>query len=182
MVAFEGGSYSVPHELAGQTVWARRHGEQVVIVHVGVGGPVEVARHAAATPGSPRVEDAHFPPAPAGPARRAPRARTRGEAAFLAIGEGAALWLTEAAAAGASRVRAKLAEAVELARLHDATAVDRALGQAAAAGRFAEGDLAAILAHQAAAAGGPATQAGEEHTLAQGTAGWAGFGDTDGSR
>jgi hypothetical protein len=95
----------------------------------------------------------------------------------LAIGEGAALWLTEAAAAGASRVRAKMAEAVDLARLHDAAAVDRALGQAAAAGRFAEGDLAAILAHQASAAGGPASRAGEDHTLAQGTAGWAGLGD-----
>jgi hypothetical protein len=182
MVAFDGGSYSVPHELAGQTVWARRHGEQVVIVHVGAGGPVEVARHAATTPGSPSVDDAHFPPAPAGPARRKPRARTAGEAAFLAIGEGAALWLAEAAAAGASRVRAKMAEAVELARLHDAGAVDRALGQAAAAGRFAEGDLAAILAHQASAGGGPASQATEDHTLAQGTAGWAGFGDTDHSR
>ena len=177
MVAFEGGSYSAPHELAGQTVWARRHGEQVVIVHVGPGGPVEVARHAATTPGSPRVEDTHFPPAPAGPANRAPRPRATAEAAFLAIGEGAALWLTEAAAAGASRVRAKMAEAVDLGRLHDAAAVDRALGQAAAAGRFAEGDLAAVLAHQAAAAGGPERRAGEDHTLAQGTAGWAGLGD-----
>jgi len=177
MVAFEGGSYSVPHQLAGQTVWARRHGEQVVITHVGPGGPAEVARHAATTPGSPRVDDAHFPPRPAGPANRAPKPRTTGEAAFLAIGGGAALWLTEAAAAGASRVRAKMAEAVELARLHDPATVDRALGQAAAAGRFAEGDLAAILAHQAAAAGGPEGRAGEDHTLAQGTAGWAGLGD-----
>ena len=41
---------------------------------------------------------------------------------------GAALWLTEAAAAGCSRIRAKMAEAVELAALHDAAAVDRALG------------------------------------------------------
>jgi hypothetical protein len=182
MVAFEGGSYSVPHELAGQTVQARRHGEQVVITHVGPGGPVEVARHAAAAPGSPRVDDAHFPPAPAGPAHRAPKPRTTGEAAFLAIGEGAALWLTEAAAAGASRVRAKMAEAVDLARLHEAAAVDRALGQAAAAGRFAEGDLAAVLAHQASAASGPASQAGEGRTLAQGTAGWAGFGGAEGPR
>jgi hypothetical protein len=47
-----------------------------------------------------------------------------------------------------------MAEAVELARLHDAATVDRALGQAATAGRFADGDLAAILAHQAAAGGG----------------------------
>jgi len=48
MVAFEGGQYSVPHALLGATVWVRVHGrgkdEQVVIVHVGGSGPVEVAR------------------------------------------------------------------------------------------------------------------------------------------
>ena len=42
-----------------------------------------------------------------------------------------------------------MAEAVDLAALHDPAAVDRALGQAATAGRFAHGDLAAIVAHQA---------------------------------
>ncbi|HSZ28136.1 MAG TPA: hypothetical protein VK784_00085 [Pseudonocardiaceae bacterium] len=49
----------------------------------------------------------------------------------------------------------------------------------ATAGRFADGDLAAILTHQAQATPGPLSQAGEGHTLAQGTAGWAGFGDTE---
>ena len=89
------------------------------------------------------------------------------------------MWLTEAAATGAGRVRAKMAEAVELARLHGDAVVDRALGQAGTSGRFAEGDLAAILSHQATALPGPAGRAGEGHTLAQGTAGWAGFGDPD---
>ena len=77
MVSFETGSYSVPHQLVGQSVWVRRHGEQVVVVHVGPAGPVEVARHRRTGPGSPRVDDAHFPPAagdlaaphPAGPHR-----------------------------------------------------------------------------------------------------------------
>ena len=143
-----------------------------MIVHVGPGGPVEVARHQATVAGSPRVVDAHFPPAPAGALARTPRPRTTSEAAFLALGDGATLWLTEAAATGAGRVRAKMAEAVELARLHGDAVVDRALGQAGTAGRFAEGDLAAILSHQATAAPGPAGRAGEGHTLAQGTAGW----------
>ena len=129
--------------------------------------------------GHPRVVDAHFPPAAAGALDRTPRPRTSSEAAFLALGDGATLWLTEAAATGAGRVRAKMAEAVELARLHGDTVVDRALGQAGASGRFAEGDLAAILSHQATALPGPAGRAGEGHTLAQGTAGWAGFGDPD---
>ena len=52
MVAFEGGQYSVPWPLLGQPVWVRVHGtggdEQVIVVHIGQGGPVEVARHARA--------------------------------------------------------------------------------------------------------------------------------------
>jgi hypothetical protein len=111
MVSFEVGQYSVPHTLAGQRVWVRRHGEQVVIVHVGERGPREVARHAVTTPGTPRLDDAHFPPAPSGVLSRPPRARSDAEAAFLAIGAGAVLWLTEAAATGATRVRTKMAEA-----------------------------------------------------------------------
>ena len=81
MVAFEGGQYSVPHRLAGQTVWVRRHGEQVVIVHVGGGragrGRPPPADHARAARGRRRA-------LPAGPGRgrwSAPRrARTGAEA------------------------------------------------------------------------------------------------------
>ena len=83
------------------------------------------------------------------------------------------LWLAEAAAAGAARVRSKMARAVQMAALHGTGPVDRALGQAAAAGRFADGDLTAILAHQASAAPGEPSRAGEDRTLAQGTGGWA---------
>jgi hypothetical protein len=173
LVAFEGAQYSVPHQLAGQVVHVRRHGSQVVIAHAGQGGPAEVARHQVTTPGSPRLDEAHYPPAPPGALHREPRARTAAEAEFLAIGSGAGLWLAEAAAAGASRVRSKMAKAVQLAALHGTEQVDRALGRAAAAGRFADGDLAALLAHQASAAPGEPSRAGESRTLAQGTGGWA---------
>ena len=65
MVTFETGQYSVPAHLLGARVFVRSHGvgvdEQVVIVHVGSDGPVEVARHYRARPGSPRIDDAHFP-------------------------------------------------------------------------------------------------------------------------
>ena len=176
MVAFEGGSYSVPHTLAGQTVWVRAHGEEVVVVHVGGQGPVEVARHRVTTPGSPRVDEGHFPPAPEGALGRVPRARSAAEAEFLAIGEGAATWLVEAGAAGAGRVRVKMAEAVALAKLHGAARVNWALGHAAVYGRFAERDLPAILAHQAAATPGAARHASQGHTLQAGTAAWEGFG------
>ncbi len=176
MIDFQIGQYSVPHTLRGEVVWVREHGEEIVVVHVGPTGPVEVARHARATPGSPRLDDAHFPPQPAGPLARIPRAQSSAEAEFLAIGDGAALWLAEAGAAGASRVRAKMAEAVALAKLHGAGPVGWALGHAAVHARFGEGDLASILAHRASAAPGGARHASETASLQTGTAAWQGFG------
>ena len=107
----------------------------------------------------------------------APRCRaTTAEAEFLAIGDGAALWLKEAGAAGATRVRAKMADAVALAKLSGVEAVNWALGHAAIYGRFAEGDVASILAHRASARPGDARQASEDHSLQSGTGGWTGFG------
>jgi hypothetical protein len=180
MVTFEGAQYSVPHPLLGQLVWMRVHGrgagEAVVIVHIGDTGPVEVARHARATPGSPAMQDRHFPPAPAGALARAPKARTAAEAEFLALGAGARLWLTEAAAAGTTRMRVKMAEAVTTAKLVGITQVDWALGHAAVHARFAEADLASILDHHARTQPGPVHQAGEQASLTQGTAGWAALG------
>src|SRR5207302_167078 len=74
------------------------------------------------------------------------------------IGHSAALWLTEAGANGISRVRAKMADAVALARLSGSTVVDWALGRAAVYGRFAESDLASIIAHRVAAGDGVPTR------------------------
>ena len=53
-----------------------------------------------------------------GALERKPRARSAEEQAFLALGDGAEAWLIKAAAAGAQRVRRKMAEAVDLAKLH----------------------------------------------------------------
>lgn len=181
MVTFESGQYSVPHTLLGQTVWVRVHGqgvdEQVVMVHVGADGPVEVARHLRAIPGSPRINDDHFPERPAGALDRQPKPRNAAETEFLALGEGARLWLTEAAQAGTTKMRVKMAEALALAKLFGATEVDWALGHAAVHGRFAEADLASILDHHATTKGaGQRHQAGEDHSLTQGTAAWAKLG------
>jgi transposase len=182
MVSFDGGQYSVPHTLLGQRVWVRTHGlgtgEQVIIVHVGDAGPVEVARHLRAMPGSPKLDDAHFPPAPAGAVNRAPRATNAAELEFLALGDGARLWLTEAAAAGTTRMRVKMAQAVTLGKLVGAAEVDWALGHAAVNSRFGETDLASILDHHAHTRPGPTQQAGEDHSLTQGTSGWATLGRT----
>ena len=181
MVAFEAGQYSVPHELLGATVWVRVHGqgpdEQVVIVHVGPTGPLEVARHSRATPGSPKMIDAHFPPPPAGALGRVPQARNVAEAAFLSLGDRARVWLAEAAAAGTTKMRVKMAQAVQLAKLFTPAEVDWALGHAAVHARFAEADLASILDHHhAATAAGPVNQASEDRSLTQGTSGWAALG------
>ena len=44
-------------------MWIRHHDgtDEVVICALDDGGPVEVARHHRATPGSPAIDDDHFP-------------------------------------------------------------------------------------------------------------------------
>ena len=177
MIVLDGAQYSVPHQLMGQQVWIRVHGqgpgEQIIIVHISPAGPVEVARHARATPGSPKILDSHFPPQPAGALDRQPKAKNPAEAEFLALGGGARLWLTEAAAAGTTKMRVKMAEAVALAKLGDPVAVDWALGHAAVNSRFAEADLASIVNHHARTNTGPRHQASETRSLTQGTGAWS---------
>lgn len=156
-------------------------GEQVVIIHLGPQGPVEVSRHHRATPGSPRLVEEHFPPAPPGALDRSPRARTAAEADFLALGEGARTWLVEAAA-GTTKMRVKMADALGLAKLVGAAEVDWALGHAAVHARFAEADLASILDHHAGRPSAGARQAGEDASLTQGTTAWARLGRHAGER
>ena len=74
-------------------------------------------------------------------------------------------------------MRRKLAEAVALSKLHGDELVDEALAAAARAGRFGDGDLAAILAHQRTATviEFPA-RASEQQSLQRSTAAWEGFG------
>jgi transposase len=180
MVSFDSGQYSVPARLLGATVWVRVHGrgadERVVITHIGADGPVEVARHERATPGSPRLVDEHFGPQPTGPVDRRPRARNAAEAGFLDLGEGARLWLVEAASAGTPRMRVKMSEALALAKLFDPVEVDWALGHAAVHGRLAEADLSSILDHHATGPADGEHRASEDSSLTQGTSAWARLG------
>lgn len=111
-ISIFGVRYSVPTELIDERVWARTDGEEIVITHIGARGPVEVARYQQASKGNPQIRDEHYPTRCGDPTDRRPRARSAAEAEFLAIGEGASQWLSEAAAAGVSRIRAKMAEAV----------------------------------------------------------------------
>ena len=149
------------------------------MVHVdGSAGPREVARHELTTPGRPALCDEHYPPKPAGALDRKPKARSLEERAFLALGEGAERWLIAAAAAGAQRVRRKMAEAIDLAKLHGQEPVERALATCAQAGRFADGDLQAILAHQQqqAVVVPLPLRASDESSLQRSTRSWEGFG------
>ncbi len=170
--------YSVPHELIGERVWVRAEAEELVVVHVDdVKGPREVARHALTTPGRPSINDEHYPPRPAGALERKPRARSSEEREFLAIGNGAERWLKRAAAEGTQRIRRKMAEAVDLAKLHGSAPVNEALERCASYGRFADGDLASILAHQQTAAVIPLpTRASEDASLQRSTRSWEGLG------
>ena len=143
----------------------------------GPDGPREVARHPLTTPGRPSIRDEHYPPRPAGALERKPRARSADEQAFLAIGLGAERWLIAAAAAGTTKLRRKLAEAIALAKLHGPEAVDEALAVAADAGRFGDGDLAAILAHHQDATGDRVPRARERAAVAAALhRAWEGFG------
>jgi hypothetical protein len=178
LISVGGAMYSVPHELVDQRVWVRSDGTELIVVHIdGPAGPREVARHRLTTPGRPAISDEHYPPRPEGPLERRPRARSGEERAFLQIGPGAEQWLICAAAAGTQRVRRKIAEAVDLAKLHGNQEVDRALATCADAGRFADGDLAAILAHhQAQGEVIPFPARSEERSLQRSTRSWEGFG------
>ena len=70
-----------------------------------------------------------------------------------------------------------MARAVELAAVVGAGKVDAALGLAAIAGRFADGDLASIIDHLATEREiGEVVIADEAHSAQPGTAGWGRLG------
>ncbi|MFE5709169.1 IS21 family transposase [Rhodococcus koreensis] len=186
--------YSTPPGLVGTEVWVRAAGTDLVVVADldslprtpdwagDRRGLTEIARHRLSTPGNPSIDLAHYPGHPQEPdgAPRPPRpkARSAAEARFLDLGPGAHTWLVAASAAGTVRIRAKMTAAVELAVFVGAETVDSALSRAAEAGRFAEGDLPAIVAHHTDTTAGAVVVADEEHSVQPGTAAWAGFGST----
>ena len=139
--------YSVPHQLVGERVWVRVAGDELIVTQVGRAGAGEVARHRLTTPGNPRIDPAHYPERTTDPLHPRPRPANPAETAFLELGDGAERWLILAAASGAERIRTKVRRATDLAALVGPGQVDRALGLAAEAGRFADGDLESIIDH-----------------------------------
>ena len=178
-VSVGGAVYSVPHQLVDQRVWVRVCGEELIVVAAdGPLGPREVARHRLTTPGRPSISDEHYPPKPAGALQRRPKPRGQDETQFLAIGPAAERWLRRAASEGTTRLRRKMAEAVDLAKIHGSDPVSQALDACAKAGRFADGDLARILTHQQ-RAGGELLRLrprSEDNSLQASTRAWEGLG------
>jgi transposase len=178
VVSFRRARYSVPDRLCDSAVWVREQAGEVVIVAGEGSGAHEVARHRIVGPGRSSITESHYTHS-CGRDPLAPRPRPTNDAerAFLALGEGAKRYLVEGAALGTRRIGARMAEAVTLASLHGRGPVDAALGIAAMAGRFSEGDLGSILVHGAAAAMVALPPA--EHSLSGGTQMWSALGGAD---
>jgi transposase len=179
-ISFGSVRYSTPPGYVGARVWCRVVGEELSITaRTACGDLSEIWRHHLSTPGLPQILDEHYPDHPGGRSVHQPklRPRTEAEIAFVGLGAGAGRWLKEAGPAGASRIRAKMARALELAAVLGGERVDQALGLAAAAGRFGDEDLPLILDHLA--ANRPArdlVRADETHSVQPGTGGWQALG------
>lgn len=106
-----------------------------------------------------------------------PKPVNEAEKAFLKLGLGAKSWLIEASAAGTTRIRVKMAAAVELAALVSVAEVDLSLGLAATAGRFEEDALMSIVQHRRhGTRPSDLVVADEAHSVQPGTSAWAEFG------
>ena len=177
-ISFRGARYSVPHRFCDTRVWVRQGAGEVIIV--AGEGPARHRSGPSPRPSSGRVLHLRraLPRAP----QRAPRATSpatsRSEEQFLALGEGAKRYLVEGAATRSPAPRSSHGRGRPLAALHGAGPVDEALGLAAMAGRFCEGDLESIIVHAAGALRVRAVPP-PEHSLAQGTAAWSALGTNE---
>jgi hypothetical protein len=140
-VRFGSARYSVPARLVGERVWVSVAAERVLIDH----RDARVAEHPLIAPGEVSIIDEHYGGA-ATPPRRAVRARTATERAFLALGAAAEAFLRAAAAAGQTRLPAHLGEIVALEAAHGREALVAALERACTFRRFTAEDVRAILA------------------------------------
>jgi hypothetical protein len=61
-ISVDGARYSVPHYLVDTRVWARFHGDELIVAAVTGDGPTVVARHQRAQPGNSSIADEHYPP------------------------------------------------------------------------------------------------------------------------
>ena len=143
-VRFASARYSVPVRLIGTEVRLRTDDGRLLVIMTGAGQVV--AEHFLVAPGGASVRDDHYGgPRPATP-RRAVRPRTAAEKEFCALGPVAEAFITGAAAAGATRLPAELAELNTLRAAHGEEAFAAALDRAVAFCRWRAADVRSILA------------------------------------
>jgi hypothetical protein len=161
-VRFGSARYSVPVRLIGAEVRVRADDGRLLVIMTGTGEVV--AEHMLVAPGEASVRDEHYGgprPAP----RRAVRPRTVAEKEFCALGPVAEAFITGAAASGATRLPAELAELNTLRAAHGEEAFAGALDRAVAFGRWRASDVRSILA-AGAGVPEPGTAAGDALVLA----------------
>jgi transposase len=142
-VRFGSARYSVPTRLIGQHVAVTESGGRLLVADTATGEVL--ASHVLAAPGEASVLDEHYGgprPAP----RRAVRAKTAAEKAFLALGPAAEAFLTGSAASGNTKLAADLGELAALRASHGDQALIAALERAVAFRRWRAGDVRSILA------------------------------------
>jgi transposase len=161
-VRFGSARYSVPVRLIGTEVRVRADDGRLLAIMTAAGEIV--AEHMLVAPGEASVRDEHYGgprPAP----RRAVRPRTAAEKEFCALGPVAEAFITGAAASGATRLPAELAELNTLRAAHGEEAFAGALDRAVAFGRWRACDVRSILA-AGAGVPEPGTAAGDALVLA----------------
>jgi len=159
-VRFGSARYSVPVRLIGEQVSLRTDDGRLLAIMTAAGDVV--AEHMLVAPGEASVRDEHYGgprPAP----RRAVRPKTAAEKTFCELGPVAGAFITGAAAVGATRLPAELAELNTLRAAHGDTEFLAALDRAVAFSRWRAADVRSILA---AGAGAPQpAAAGDALTL-----------------
>jgi transposase/phage tail protein X len=159
-VRFASARYSVPVRLIGTQVKLHTDDGRLLVIMTPDGAVV--AEHFLVPPGEASVRDEHYGgPRPDAPAR-AVRPRTAAEREFCALGPVAEAFITGAAASGATRLAAELAELNTLRAAHGDQAFLDALDRAVAFSRWRAADVRSILA---AGAGLPDPLASTGHAL-----------------
>jgi len=143
-VRFASARYSVPVRLIGTEVRLRTDDGRLLVIMTPDGAVV--AEHFLVPPGGASVRDEHYGgPRPDTPVRSV-RPRTPGEQEFCALRAVAEAFLTGAAAAGATRLPAELAELNTVRAAYGTEAFADALARAVAFSRWRAADVRSILA------------------------------------
>jgi len=142
-VRFGSARYSVPCRLIGHQVTLTTTARMITVIEP-VSGEV-LAEHRLVAPGETSIVDDHYGSSRPDRPSRAPRARTKTEKNFLALGPVAEAFLVGAAAAGVSKLPTELADIATLHAAHGTEALLAALRRAVEFGRWRAADVRSIL-------------------------------------